>query len=196
MLPNKLQHGDSIARLFDLWNQLIDYLLATRLVAGSGIRINRLPAGTTIESTATATGGSPSAPASGESGTFDYEAVNTGTEENPVWKIRVYNSADYADTGIAGLLIIGSRQFPVDEVILEPPEGQSGYRYLYLDVVYDPDERAYSYELKISEDYEIPETEEREYIEVLALMYNVGYGKPVLSPLRALGNITVTGRWV
>lgn len=62
MLPNKLQHGDSTARLFDLWNQLIDYLREIRLVAGNGIRINRLPAGTTIESTATAAAGAVSVP--------------------------------------------------------------------------------------------------------------------------------------
>ena len=131
MFPPKLTHGDNLANLFQKFNTVIDYLREIRLVAGNGIRINRLPAGTTIESTATATGGSPQAPAEYvDLGPFDMKAVNTGTEENPVWKIRVYNSKDETDSGIAGLLIIGQRQLPVDEVYLEPPEGEVGYRYL------------------------------------------------------------------
>ena len=56
MIPPKLRHGDNLANLFEKFNTVIDYLREIRLVAGNGIRINRLPAGTTIESTATATG--------------------------------------------------------------------------------------------------------------------------------------------
>ena len=54
MIPPKLTHGDNLANLFEKFNRVIDYLREIRLVAGNGIRINRLPAGTIIESTATA----------------------------------------------------------------------------------------------------------------------------------------------
>ncbi|MBQ7694556.1 MAG: hypothetical protein IJI85_10295 [Clostridia bacterium] len=62
--PLKLRHGDTLATLYDKFNAVIDYLARTRIVAGSGIRVSQLPAGQTIESTATA-GGSAAAPAGG-----------------------------------------------------------------------------------------------------------------------------------
>lgn len=55
-IPDKLKHGDNLGNLFEKFNSVIDYLREIRLVAGNGIRINRLAAGTTIESTATASG--------------------------------------------------------------------------------------------------------------------------------------------
>lgn len=64
-LPLKLRHGDNLAALYVKFNAVIDYLTRTRLVAGSGIRVSQLPAGQTIESTATAAGGSAAAPAGG-----------------------------------------------------------------------------------------------------------------------------------
>lgn len=69
LLPPKLTHGDNLANLFEKFNAIIDYLRESRLVAGNGIRINRMTAGTTIESTATTTGG-VSALASDYSGDF------------------------------------------------------------------------------------------------------------------------------
>ena len=108
MFPNKLQHGDSIARLFDLWNQLIDYLQATRLVAGHGIRINKHPAGTTIESTATASGGSPSAPAADEPHPFDVEWIKSGSG----YTARIFNSA-LPDSPYAGTVYIGGYIYSV-----------------------------------------------------------------------------------
>lgn len=57
MFPNKLQHDDTLASLLQKYNEMVDYLREIRLVPGSGIRINKHSAGTTIESTATATGG-------------------------------------------------------------------------------------------------------------------------------------------
>ena len=57
MIPPKLRHNDNLGNLFEKFNAVIDYLREIRLIAGNGIRLNRLPAGTTIESTATAEGG-------------------------------------------------------------------------------------------------------------------------------------------
>ena len=60
MIPPKLQHGDNLGNLFEKFNTVIDYLREIRLVAGNGIRINRMAAGTTIESTAAAASVPPS----------------------------------------------------------------------------------------------------------------------------------------
>jgi len=104
MLPTKLTHGDNLANLFDKYNRLVDYLRETRLVAGPGMRINHLPAGTTIESTATATGGTPQAPAQGHP--FDAKIINKGTEGNPDYYVRIYNSA-LPDSPYAGIVYVG-----------------------------------------------------------------------------------------
>ena len=197
MLPNKLTHGEKLADLFRKYNERVDYLRETRLVAGPGMRINRLPAGITIESTATsvatsAGSGTSAVPAS-VSGPFDVETVNTGTEENPEWEIRVCNSNDRTDSGIAGLLIIGNSQFEVAEDELDPPEG---YSYVYLDVTYDLEEEEYFHELKITENHRLPQAGEREYIEVIAIIYHKVDTEPKITLLRPLENITVTGRWV
>ena len=104
MLPNKLQHGEKLADLFRKYNEMIDYLREIRLVAGNGIRINRLPAGTTIESTATASGGTPSAPAAGHP--FDAAIINKGTEESPQYYVRIYNSS-LPDSSYAGIVYVG-----------------------------------------------------------------------------------------
>ena len=62
-------------------NTVIDYLRGIRLVAGNGIRLNQHVNGITVESTATAGGGTPSG--SAETGhPFDAKIVNKGTEEN------------------------------------------------------------------------------------------------------------------
>lgn len=80
MFPNKLQHGDTLASLLQKYNEMVDYLREIRLVAGSGIRINRLATGTTIESTATATRGGVSQP-SGYSGMFTLQLQSDEVEE-------------------------------------------------------------------------------------------------------------------
>lgn len=47
-LPGKLVHGDSLARLFVLWNDLIDYLASTRIVSGGGMAVDRRSSGIVI----------------------------------------------------------------------------------------------------------------------------------------------------
>ena len=134
MLPNKLQHGDSFARLFDLWNQLIDYLRETRLVAGNGIRINRLSAGTTIESTATAGGAASSLPPEDKPHPFDVAIINKGTEENPDYYARVYDSS-FPDSQTAGLVFVG--QYDLTVPVTELKFTTSGYYYIWLVIKYD-----------------------------------------------------------
>jgi len=132
MLPNKLQHGDTLASLLQKYNEMVDYLRETRLVAGPGMRINRHPAGITIESTATATGGSPTAPAQGHP--FDVEIINKGTEANPDYYARVYDSG-LPDSPWAGWVYVGQYDF-----IMKPTERKittSGNHFIWLVVRYD-----------------------------------------------------------
>lgn len=108
MFPNKLQHGDTLASLLQKYNEMVDYLRETRLVAGSGIRINKHPAGTTIESLPQASGGSPSAPAADEPHPFDVEFTGSG----PEYSARIFNSA-LPDSPYAGTVYIGSYVYAV-----------------------------------------------------------------------------------
>ncbi|MBE6373962.1 MAG: hypothetical protein E7055_18065 [Lentisphaerae bacterium] len=131
MLPSKLTHGDNLANLFDKYNRLVDYLRETRLVAGPGIRINRLPAGTTIESTAAASGGTPSAPTEGHP--FDATIINKGTEENPDYYAKIYNSS-LPDSPYAGIVYVGDWELevPVTELAVNTENGF----WVYLTVSY------------------------------------------------------------
>ena len=47
-LPRKVRKGENFLVMYDLWNNLIDYLLSCRLVAGSRISLQKYPSGTVI----------------------------------------------------------------------------------------------------------------------------------------------------
>ena len=49
MIPPRLRRGDPIGKLVDHWNMLIDHLNEIRIVAGSGISVTKMPAGTVIK---------------------------------------------------------------------------------------------------------------------------------------------------
>ena len=186
MLPNKLNRGDSLVRLFDLWNQLIDYLHETRLVAGHGIRINRLPAGTTIESTATATGGTPAAPPQGHP--FDAKLINKGTEENPQYYVQIYNSA-LPDSPYAGIVYVGytTLKIPAAEIEIST---QNGF-FIDLSVSYTGSESnpfTNSFNLR-QYGSDIPSSNTT-YVAVVA------EGKLPDIASRITADITVTGRWI
>ena len=138
MFPPKLTHGDNLANLLEKYNRMIDYLRETRLVAGPGMRINRLPAGTTIESTATAVGSAASAPDEGNPHPFDMEIINKGTAESPSYYVRIFNSA-YPDSAYAGVVSIGhsSINVPVTEIQV------SIDGYFFVDIVVNYTNNAY-----------------------------------------------------
>ena len=185
MLPNKLQHGDSLARLFDLWNQLIDYLREIRLVAGNGIRINRLPAGTTIESTATAAGSAASAPDEGNPHPFDMEIINKGTEENPDYYVRIYNSA-YPDSAYAGVVSIGNSSInaPVTEIQV------STDGYFFVDIVVNYTNNAYGITFQVRPFGQSPQDGYTTYRKT------IGQGKlPSVNSWQSTA-VEVLGRWV
>ena len=135
MIPPKLRHNDNLGNLFEKFNAVIDYLREIRLIAGNGIRLNRLPAGTTIESTATAEGGF----SSGAGGhPFDAKIINKGTEENPQYFVRIYNSA-LPDSPYAGIVDVYEWVMAVPVTELEITT-QGGF-FVVLDVTYDSSDR-------------------------------------------------------
>lgn len=185
MLPSKLNHGDSLARLFDRWNQLVDYLHEIRLVAGNGIRINRLPAGTTIESTATATAAA-AAPPKKDGHPFDAEMINKGTEENPRYYVRIYNSA-LPDSPYAGVLTVyeWDMSVPVTEIEVTT---QNGF-FIVLDITYEEGKPPFSIQFSLSphgSGSEVGYLTAREYI---------AEGKIPNVESRISGDIYVYGRW-
>ena len=133
MLPNKLQHGDTLDSLLQKYNEMVDYLRETRLVAGPGMRINRHPAGTTIESTATATGAAPAAP-SDNTHPFDMELINRGSDENPDYYVRIFNSA-LPDSPYAGVAHVGS--YTINVPVVEIPVTTDDFFYVSFVVSYN-----------------------------------------------------------
>lgn len=189
MIPPKLQHGDNLQNLFQKFNTVIDYLREIRLVAGNGIRINRLPAGTTIESTATATGAAVSSGGGGESAPghpFDVKLLKNGTEENPQYAVRVYNSA-LPDSPYAGIVYIGTATYsvPVDEPTIEAEPGD----VIFVDLVVTYSSQTYTitFEIRTDADYTDADNVFRETIAQGALPEIVS----VVS-----SNIRITGRWL
>ena len=122
--PLKLRHGDTLATLYDKFNAVIDYLARTRIVAGSGIRVSQLPAGQTIESTATAHGGTAAATSGG--------------------MFRVTENADGTVTVSEGYALAGiaSRNSPqlVESQTLERTDGKN---YVVLNCAYIEGERVF-----------------------------------------------------
>ena len=123
-IPPKLKHGDNLANLFEKFNAVIDYLRETRLIAGSGVNISQIHEGTTIESTATASGATSSAPPEGHP--FDATIINKGTEQSPSYYVRIYNSA-LPDSPYAGYVIVfdWSVSVPVTDLAITDPDGYS-----------------------------------------------------------------------
>lgn len=187
MIPNKLNHGENIANLFEKFNEVIDYLRQIRLVAGSGIRLNKLATGTTIESTAQSSGGGMSAP-SVAAHPFDAEIVNKGTDENPSYYVRIYNSA-LPDSPYAGVVYVYEYDItvPVTELAVNT---QNGF-FVALDVTYTQGQNPpYSVTLSVfpyGSGGEVGYTTYREYI---------AEGKFPNVASRVDGDISVYGRWV
>ena len=186
MLPNKLQHGDTLASLLQKYNEMVDYLRETRLVAGPGMRINRLPSGTTIESIENASGGTPSAPPQGHP--FDAQIINKGTEENPQYYVRIYNS-DLPDSPYAGIVNVGDweREVPVTELAVNTENGF----FIDLTVSYTGNENSpFTAALSLRQYGTSVSSGDTTYVAVIA------EGKLPNIASRITSDITVTGRWI
>ena len=196
MLPSKIQRGESFSRLFDLWNQLIDYLHETRLVAGSGISISKQSAGTVIHAARQpSVSGSTAAGGTDNYGPFDVENINKGTVGRPDWRVIVHNSFDEYNTGIAGYVTIGSRLIQIEDKIFDNSSMFVHGNYIYMDVIYDPDE-GFSAELRSAENIGL-QVDDRECIIPIAYCYGPGgTAKWNITMHRRCDNIEITGRWL
>ena len=186
MFPPKLTHGDNLANLFEKYNRMIDYLRETRLVAGSGIRINKHPAGTTIESTATGTGGGVSIPAGDKGGPFAVEIAESENSSGP--RVVLCNSDTHS--GIAGEVRVGSHLETVRDMDWQPQAG-----VLFLDVTYD--ENAEEYVIKFKLEPTLPDTGIRRYIlRIGEITYDSDTETYSAHQTRNYGDIEITNRWV
>ena len=195
MIPPKLTHGDNLANLFEKFNTVIDYLREIRLVAGPGIRINRLPAGTTIESTASAAAGIPAVPEAvptvqpGPFAVEIYDASQDEEEADPDLRIRLYNSA--TGSGYAGLVTIGSFRTYIQNQEWELQEG-----LVYLDVTWDQETEQYLITFDLAED--LPENNDpmQYLLRIAEIQYDEENDEYTVAQLRPCSDIEVLGRWV
>ncbi len=190
MLPRKLLKGDKFAVLYDLWNQLIDHLQGIRPVAGTGIRIQRLPAGTVISAARSSGKGGSGVTVEGDEGPFavTIEDLNENSDQ-PHWTVRLHNTA--SDSGIAGMLTIGSRRMQISNQEWTPKAG-----VVILDITYD--DAAEDYTATFSLEEKLPETkdEKRYILRIAEITYDKDTESWSAAQILPVGDIEVTGRWV
>jgi len=185
-----------IRRWRDMWNNLLhDHLQSMRLVAGPGVRIQRLASGTVI-SAERSSGVSPAAVQTGEAGSggaFAVEVYNSGTDESPEMKVKLFNSE--SESGTAGQVTAGSFSQNISDQ--EWPLSGTSAQYVYMSMTYTPATSQYTIVFNLASS--VPSAASvREYIlPVAELSYSQSAGWKV-SQLRPekFGNITITGRWV
>ena len=195
MLPGKLTDGNFInliKKWRDMWNDiLLDHLQSMRLVAGPGVRIQRLASGTVISVERGSGGSSPSAVArDSEGGPFAVEVYNANEDgDEPEWKIKLFNSG--SESGNAGMVTIGSFREEFEDQEWGAQEG-----VVYLDVTYDPDTEEYDIIFDLEE--KLPDTgDERRYIlRIAEISYDAETETWTAHQIRDYGDIEVIGRWV
>ena len=190
MLPRKLLRGDKFVVLYDLWNELIDHLQSMRPVAGNGITLQRLSAGTVISTVRTSGKSASGASAESDEGPFavTIENVNEGGDQ-PEWRVKLHNTA--SESGVAGMVTIGSRRMQIEDQVWEPKPG-----VVILDIVYDDDTE--EYDVLFSLEDELPETtdEKRYILRIAEISYDEDTETWSAAQIRPVGDIEVTGRWV
>lgn len=190
MLPRKLIRGDKFVVLYDLWNELIDHLQSIRPVAGTGITLQRLSAGTVISTVRTSGKSAAGVSAGADDGPFavTIENVNEGGDQTD-WRVKLHNSA--SESGVAGMVTIGSRRMQIEDQVWEPKPG-----VVILDIVYDGDTE--EYDVLFSLEDEIPETtdEKRYILRIAEISYDENSETWSAAQIRPVGDIEVTGRWV
>ena len=190
MLPRKLLRGDKFVVLYDLWNELIDHLQSMRPVAGNGITLQRLSAGTVISTVRTSGKSAAGVSAGADDGPFavTIENVNEGGDQTD-WRVKLHNSA--SESGVAGMVTIGSRRMQIKDQVWVPKNG-----VVILDIVYDGDTE--EYDVLFSLEDEIPETtdEKRYILRIAEISYDENSETWSAAQIRPVGDIEVTGRWV
>ena len=190
MLPRKLIRGDKFVVLYDLWNELIDHLQSIRPVAGTGITLQRLSAGTVISTVRTSGKSATGVTAEEDEGPFavTIENLNEGGDQ-PDWRVKLHNTA--SESGVAGMVTIGSWRMQIEDQMWEPKPG-----VVILDIVYDDDTE--EYDVLFSLEDELPETtdEKRYILRIAEISYDEDTETWSAAQIRPVGDIEVTGRWV
>lgn len=137
-IPEKLLINDPFKKIFRLWNNLIDYLHASKLIAGSGIKLDCRSSGTIISLAAVnSTAGSI------ESGSF-YNGPFSLLQKEKI--LYCFNGQDINDS-YAGLTTIGSFKYYVPTLQVPIKKG-----VVYLEIIYSDDTEEYQISLQLAED--------------------------------------------
>lgn len=188
MIPRKLLRGDKFTALYDLWNQLVDHLHEIRPVAGAGIRIQRLPAGTQFSARSSGGGGGGGGAAEGDLGPFAV-TLELNPESQKVM-VKMFNSAA-PESELAGIVTVGSTRFEAKKQEWEPKKGQ-----LFCDVTCNAESEEYKVTFALEE--KLPETkdEKRFILRLAEITQNQDNQVYTVAQVRKVGDIEVTGRWV
>lgn len=187
MLPDKLHHGDSISRIFDLWNRLIDHLQENRLVSGRGVSITKTPCGQIINaSPRSASVPAPAASsASDDPHPFDVELVNSGSDDNPSYSVKIFDSTA-PDSGLAGIVYLGTSAYSIPAAVLAPVA--SGYFYVDLLIQYDP-ATGYSFSFVTRTDSPVNDNNRTARVAI-------AYGNSTNIASRISSDIRISDRWL
>lgn len=191
MLPRKLLRNDKFIVLYDLWNQLIDHLQSSRPVAGAGIKIQRLSAGTVFSaSTGKSGGGTGGVTELGNKGPFavTIESADKG-KENSNKVVKLHNSA--SKSGVAGMVTIGSWRKEIADQEWSPQKG-----VVILDVTYNDGSEDYTATFSLEEKLPDTKDEKRYILRIAEISYDSDTKKWSAAQIHPVGDIEVTGRWV
>lgn len=187
-LISRIRHGEPFkAALFAKVNEIVDYLLATRIVVGPGLRISETPNGLVLSITRRQTTGRSAAGTEIISGgTYSYAGAFAVEMETGGTTCRVYNGALPASEH-AGKLRLGTQVFSVPSEENIPAVIASGATSctLYLMVSYSGGGYHSSYVTTLP----APSDPQTWYTE-LAVLDASGLHQMHLS-----GNIEISGRW-
>lgn len=196
MLPGKLEDGNFInliKKWRDMWNNtLLDHLQSMRLVAGSGIRIQKLASGTVISADRSSGGAAPSAVAQDSDGGAFAVTIEDDSDENaeePNWIIKLHNSN--SESGIAGMVTVGSYRETIDDQEWDAQEG-----VVYLDITYDDESEEYTIIFDLEDEVPDTEDEKRYILRIAEITYDSETESYTASQINPYGDIEVLGRWV
>lgn len=196
MLPGKLDGGNFISlikRWQTMWNNvLLEHLQSMRLVAGHGIRIQKLASGTVIsaERAGAASAGS-AASMETDGGPFAVTAELTTDDDSGdlSWIIRLHNSN--SNSGQAGMVTIGRYRKVISD---QEWDAQAGV--VYLDVTYNDEDDAYTVIFDLEDELPDTEDEKRFILRIAEILHDTENDTYTVSQIQPFGDIEILGRWV